>query len=63
MEFHGIPSTSVLFSMEFHGIFHGIPQKHLTDFFMRFFHGIPWKIPLNSMKFYMEFSMEFSMEF
>jgi hypothetical protein len=35
------------FSMEFHEIFH----KHLTDFFIIFFHGIPWEIQWNSMEF------------
>jgi hypothetical protein len=46
------------FSMEFHKIF----QKHLTDFFIIFFHGIPWNyetevdgIPWNPMENSMEF--------
>ena len=44
------------YSMEFHGIFHGIPWNsgaakwHITKF-----HGIPWNIPWNSMEHSMEF--------
>ena len=60
-------------SMEFHGIFHGIPWNsgaakwHITKF-----HGIPWNIPWNSMELWcrqMTYhlvpwnSMEHSMEF
>jgi hypothetical protein len=61
MEFNGIPWNSVENSMGFHGKFngipwnsiefHGIPLNFLTDFFIIFFHGIPWKIPWNSMEF------------
>jgi hypothetical protein len=54
-KFHGIPLNPMEFSTEFHGIFH----KHLTNFFMKIFHGIPWKISWNSMEYSMEFHGKF----
>ena len=38
-------------SMEFHGIFHGIPwNSGAAKWHIALFHGIPWSIPWNSME-------------
>ena len=38
-------------SMEFHGIFHGIPwNSGAAKWHITLFHGIPWNIPWNSME-------------
>jgi hypothetical protein len=43
MEFHGIRGIPLTSGIPLNSVeFHGIPQKkHLTDFFMKFLHGIP----------------------
>jgi hypothetical protein len=50
MEFNEIPWNSIEFSMEFHGIFHGIPLNLMKLRLMEF-HGIQWNSIENSMEF------------